>query len=193
MAKLSAFGKFFVNRSNEGNSRRFLDTISKHLSFDVSSRCIEIGGGRGFLSYLVYERYHPGRVVVTDYDPSQVEAAKVLFETRFGGIPSNIEFRTADALELPFENETFDAVFGMVVLHHVEKRDWQFRNIPKALDEISRVLKPGGCFCYTELFNKNRIQTYLTNLGFEKIFTKRNWRITDSCVYRKMNQTKRSC
>src|SRR5712691_10001879 len=117
MAKLSAIGKFFVNRSNEGNSRRFLDTIGKHLSLDGSSGCLEIGGGRGFLSYMVYEHYHPGRVVVTDYDPSQVEAAKVMFESRLGAIPPNIEFQTADALDLPFENETFDAVFGMVVLH----------------------------------------------------------------------------
>ena len=107
MAKLSAFGKFFVNRSNEGNSRRFLDTIGKHLSLDASSRFLEIGGGRGFLSYLIYEHYHPGRVEVTDYDPSQVEAAKVLFESRLDAIPPSIEFRTADALDLPFENETF--------------------------------------------------------------------------------------
>ena len=129
--------------------------------------------------------------MVTDYDPSQVEGAKVLFESRLVAIPPNIEFRTADALDLPFDNETFDVVFGMVVLHHVERRDWQFRNIPKALDEIRRVLKPGGCFCYTELFNKNRIRTYLTNMGFEKILTKRNYLITDSCVYRRMNQTNR--
>ena len=187
MAKLSAFGKFFVNRSNEGNSRRFLDRIGKHLSLDVSSRCLEIGGGRGFLSCLIYEHYHPGRVVVTDYDPSQVEAAKVMFEGRLDAIPPNIEFRTADALDLPFENETFDAVLGMVVLHHVEKRDWQFRNIPKALDEIRRVLKPSGCFCYTELFNKNRIRSYLTSAGFSQIFARRNYLITDSCVYRRMN------
>ncbi len=191
MAKLSAFGKFFVNRSNEGNSRRFLDKIGKHLLLDASSRCLEIGGGRGFLSYLIYEHYHPGRIVITDYDPSQVEAAKLLFESRLGTIPPNIEFRTADALDLPFENEMFDAVFGMVVLHHVEKRDWQFRNIPKALDEIFRVLKPGGCFCYTELFNKSRIRIYLRNLGFGKILAKRNYLITDSCVYRKMAQTRR--
>ena len=81
----------------------------------------------------------------------------------------------------------FDAVLGMVVLHHVEKRDWQFRNIPKALDEIRRVLKPSGCFFYTELFNKNRIRSYLTSAGFSQIFARRNYLITDSCVYRRMN------
>ena len=187
MAKLSSVGRFFVNRSNEGNSRRFFSSIRDRLPLDGNSSCLEIGGGKGFLSYLVHQQYHPRRVVVTDYDPSQVEAAGALFESKLGLIPSNIEFRSADALNLPFWNETFDAVFGMVFLHHVEKRDWQFRNIPKALDETRRVLKPGGSFCYTELFNKNRIRSYLTNAGFRKIFVKRNYLITDACVYRKMS------
>jgi ubiquinone/menaquinone biosynthesis C-methylase UbiE len=187
MANLSGIGKFFVNRSNERNSRRFLNGLRDHLTLDSNSSCLEIGGGRGFLSYLVYEQYHPKRVVVSDYDASQVETARVLFESKLGAIPMNIEFWRADALCLPFESETFDAVLGMMVLHHVEARDWQFRHLPRALDEIRRVLKPGGSFCYTELFNKNRIQTYLTNAGFRKIFAERNYLVADSCVYRKIN------
>jgi ubiquinone/menaquinone biosynthesis C-methylase UbiE len=146
---------------------------------------LEIGGGKGFLSYLVYEHYHPRSIVLTDYDPSQVEGAKDLFQTKLGEIPPNVEFRSADALNLPFEKDTFDVVFGMVVLHHVEKRDWQFRNVPKALDGIRRVLKPDGYFCYTELFNKTRIRSYLRNAGFREIFAKRNVLITDCCVYQK--------
>jgi ubiquinone/menaquinone biosynthesis C-methylase UbiE len=187
MAKLSGFGKFFVNRSNKRNSKRFFKIIRDYLALDENSSCLEIGSGRAFLSYEVFETYHPSRIVVTDYDPSQIEAAKSLFASKLGAVPPNIEFRTADALHLEFEDETFDAVLGMVVLHHVEKRDWQFQNVPKALDEVRRVLKPGGSFCYTELFNKNRIRSYLTNAGFSQIFARRNYLITDSCVYRKMN------
>ncbi len=187
MAKLSSIGKFFVNRSNERNGRRFFNTIRDYLTLDETSNCLEIGSGKGSLSYEAFKHYRPKRLVVTDYDPSQVEAAKSLFASKLGAIPSNIEFRSADALSLPFENEMFDAVFGMVILHHVEKHDWQFQNIPKALDEVRRVLRPGGSFCYTELFNKNRIRSYLTSAGFSQIFARRNYLITDSCVYRRMN------
>ncbi len=187
MARLSGFGKFFVNRSNESNSRRFFNNICDYLTLGGNSSCLEIGSGKGFLSYQVFEQYHPRRVLVTDYDASQVEAARALFESKLGAIPSNIEFRSADALNLSFENETFDAVFAMMVLHHVEKRDWQFRNIPRALDEIHRVLKPGGTFSYTELFNKNRIRGYLRNVGLSQVFARRNYLVIDCCVYRKMN------
>ncbi len=131
MAKLSGFGKFFVNRSNERNSKRFFNIIRDYLTLDENSNCLEIGSGKGFLSYEAFEHYHPGRFVVTDYDPSQLEAAKSLFASKLGAVPRNIEFRTADALNLPFENETFDAVFGMVVLHHVEKRDWAVSECPE--------------------------------------------------------------
>ncbi len=185
MAKLSGFGKFFVNRANERNSKRFFKAIRSYLTLDESSSCLELGSGRGSLSYLVYQHYRPRTMVVTDYDPAQVEEAKRLFESRLGIVPMNIEFRSADALDLPFENQIFDAVFAMEVLHYLEKKDWQFRNIPKGLEEIRRVLRPRGVVCYAELFSKNRIRNYLSNTGFQKILGTRSYFFFDTCIYRK--------
>ena len=185
MAKLSSLWKFVVNRSNERNSKRFFEAIRGYLTLDGSSSCLELGSGKGFLSYLVYQQYRPRRIVVTDYDPSQVEEAKELFESKLGTVPTNVEFRSADALDLPFQNEMFDAIFAMMILHHTEKKDWQFRNIPKALEEIRRVLRPGGIFCYTELFSKNRIRNSLSKAGFLEILSTRSYFLFDSCVYRK--------
>lgn len=146
MAKLSGFSKFFVNRSNESNSRRFFDTIHGYLSLSEESSCLELGSGKGFLSWFIYQQFHPGKMVVTDFDPSQVDEARRLFEDRLGSVPSQVEFRTADALQLPFDGNAFDLVLAMVVLHHTEKRDWDFKNVPRALDEIRRVLKMNGLF-----------------------------------------------
>ena len=185
MAKLSGFGKFFVNRSNERNSKRFFEAIRNYLTLDENSSCLELGAGRGSLSYAVYEHSRPRRLVVTDYDPGQVEEARRLFAMKLGTIPANIEFRDADALALPFEDGAFDAVFALMVLHHTEKKDWHFRNIPKALKEIRRVLRPGGVFCYTELFSKNRIRNHLSNAGFQEILGSRSHFFFDSCVCRK--------
>lgn len=46
-------------------------------------------------------------------------------------------FKEIDAQEIPFDDETFDAVIANFMLYHVPDR-------PKALHEIRRVLKPGG-------------------------------------------------
>jgi len=188
MAKLSGFGKFFVNRSNERNSKRFFEAIRGYLTLDGNSSCLDLGAGKGFFSYAVYEHFRRRRLAVTDYDPSQVEEAKKLFAIKLGLIPGNIEFRGADALALPFGNEAFDSVFALEVLHHTEKKDWQFRKIPTALEEIRRVLKPGGFFCYTELFSKNRIRNYLSKAGFQEVLGTRSYFFFDSCIYRKESQ-----
>ncbi|NJC95838.1 MAG: hypothetical protein C3F07_14895 [Anaerolineales bacterium] len=49
----------------------------------------------------------------------------------------NYKFKEIDAQEIPFEDESFDAVIANFMLYHVPDR-------PKAIGEIKRVLKPGG-------------------------------------------------
>jgi SAM-dependent methyltransferase len=50
---------------------------------------------------------------------------------------ASIEFRPANAEELPFVNATFDVVYSFGVLHHTPRVD-------AAVAEVHRVLKPGG-------------------------------------------------
>lgn len=53
--------------------------------------------------------------------------------------PTRFPRFTGDGDSLPFKDMTFDAVFCRSVLHH-------FFDAPKAVREISRILKPGGTF-----------------------------------------------
>ena len=50
-----------------------------------------------------------------------------------------------DALRLPYRDGVLDAVFGFGVLHHLP--DWQ-----GGLQEIARVLKPGGIYFLEEFY-----------------------------------------
>ena len=74
------------------------------------------------------------KVVAFDMAEEQVRAARDhAGET---GI-ANIEFRVADIHEIPFADNTFDIAYANAVLEHL--------NEPvKALEELRRVLKPGG-------------------------------------------------
>ena len=55
----------------------------------------------------------------------------------------NCEIRQSSALELPFEENTFDVVHSWDFLHHVP-------DVPKALSEVRRVLKPEGRYIAVE-------------------------------------------
>ncbi len=103
---------------------------------------LEVGPGNG--TYTVETASwvgDDGRVVAIDIEPRAIERveARALAEG-FG----NIEARLADVISLPFEDETFDAVYMMSVLGELPS--------PKlALLEFYRVLKPTGVIAFSEL------------------------------------------
>lgn len=59
------------------------------------------------------------------------------------------ELTTGDAETLPYSSDSMDFVYSFGVLHHTP-------NMEKAINEVYRVLKPGG-ECYIAVYNKNSI------------------------------------
>jgi ubiquinone/menaquinone biosynthesis C-methylase UbiE len=186
MGVMGSLEKFFVNRANRRTSQQAFNLIRDQLHLSKDSSTLELGAGRGAFSLLLFQEYNPRSVTVTDYEASQVESAKEYFnENLKQQLPPTVDFRTADALNLPFDDGSFDAVFAFRVLHHLEKHEWHYSNIPNGLREIYRVLRPDGLFAYGETFNRFKIRKSLEQVGFEKICAKRSWAISDICVYRK--------
>jgi ubiquinone/menaquinone biosynthesis C-methylase UbiE len=60
--------------------------------------------------------------------------------------PKNARIRQGSALALPENDDKFDMVLMVMLLHHLTGTDWQssWRNVCQALQEGWRVLKPGG-------------------------------------------------
>lgn len=73
------------------------------------------------------------RMTVTDYDEQMLEQAR----KRLKPVEHRCEVLTADATALSFDDDSFDAVFSFIMLHHVIR--WE-----AALEEACRVLKPEG-------------------------------------------------
>ena len=70
-------------------------------------------------------------VLATDYSDGMIVEAKK------GTYPDNLRFEVADAMALPYKENSFDVVLIANALHIVPDPE-------KALSEIDRVLKPGG-------------------------------------------------
>ncbi len=103
---------------------------------------LEIGCGTGHALGWLQRYFRPRRMVATDLDLRMLAAAD-------GRIKKQPRLTTAlacaDATHLPFATGSFDAVVGFGFLHHVPH--WQ-----RALAEVARVLRPGGCYFLEEFY-----------------------------------------
>lgn len=73
-----------------------------------------------------------------------------------------------DGHKLPFKNDYFGSIVSNCVLEHID-------NLPEAINEISRVIKPGGYFVTSVMTNKWEDYLFFTNIfgDFYKKFLKK--------------------
>ncbi|WP_407538698.1 class I SAM-dependent methyltransferase [Deinococcus radiomollis] len=104
------------------------------LALDGSEALLDVGSGPGHFPGRLHAAGHRGRLVGADLSGGMVAAARA----SYGGV----EFVQAGADALPFPDASFDVLTARHMLYHVP-------NVPAALAEFRRVLKPGGHFLAT--------------------------------------------
>ena len=103
---------------------------------------LEMGCGRGAGAKLILRTFQPAGLYVQDLDINMIVKAKQYL----GGVElKKISLSVGDAVGLPFQAGSLDAIFGFGFLHHVP--DWR-----QGLSEIARVLKPSGVYYIEELY-----------------------------------------
>lgn len=110
--------------------------LAKRLAARSLSRVLEVAAGTGVVTRALSTAL-PASVslVATDLNQAMLDHAAAI------GTKRRVVWRQADALQLPFEDGSFDAVvcqFGVMF----------FPDKPKAFAEARRVLKPGGVFVF---------------------------------------------
>ncbi|MCW1966984.1 MAG: methyltransferase domain-containing protein [Anaerolineae bacterium] len=136
------------------------DSIENWTAFYNSKQCVlDIGCGSGFSAsiWLDSPKWHRNTMYV-GADIS--EAVDVAYE-RLGHLP-NTHFVQADALQLPFANGTFDAVFSEGVLHHTP-------STRAALLSAARVLTSGGKFHFYVYRRKGPVREFADDYIRHKI------------------------
>jgi ubiquinone/menaquinone biosynthesis C-methylase UbiE len=136
--------------------RPVFQSTRKHLIEEASGEVLEIGAGTGI--NLPFYKPSVRHVLATDPNPEMVK--RLSSKSESGVVP--IDIQIANAESLPFPASSFDTVVGTLV----------FCSIPhpeKALEELNRVLKPGGnllLFEHVKLSNPmlQAAQTILTPL-----------------------------
>jgi len=101
-------------------------------------RLLDVGSGRGGGASHVHRYLKPAETVGMDLASSAV----ALCERLFAGI-DGLSYQHGDSMDMPFENDSFDAVMNVESSHC-------YPDLGKFLSEVHRVLKPGGSFLYTD-------------------------------------------
>ena len=92
-----------------------------------------IGGATRFLASEV-----GCRISGIDLTPEYIDVARQLAEQT--GLTDKVDYETASALDMPFDDAAFDAAMTLHVAMNIHDREGLYR-------EVARVLKPGSVFC----------------------------------------------
>ena len=125
--------------TREKKAQTIVAILRDHLQSDLKSlSLLDVGCSTGFIANYLSDFF--GQVIGIDIDEPAIDFAK------HQCIKDNLEFLKSDSLEMQFSENTFD----VVVCAHI------YEHVPDAgllLDEIYRVLKPGGA-CYFAAGNR---------------------------------------
>jgi SAM-dependent methyltransferase len=113
-----------------GKFHKLLDPALAGTRF---GQALEIGAGTGYFSLNLLTAGLIDELTCTDISPGML--ATLVENARRLGL--DVAAVTADAEELPFEDQSFDLVLGHAVLHHLPAPE-------RAFSELYRVLRPGG-------------------------------------------------
>jgi SAM-dependent methyltransferase len=126
-----------------------------HYEFPEHADVLEVGCGDGSIWHQNLDRIPPDwRLTLTDMSAGMVDAAREALGDRAA-------YAVADVQELPFEDETFDAAVANHMLFHVADR-------PRALGELSRVLRSGGVLVGT-MVGRDHLNELRALIGEESV------------------------
>ncbi|MBR2586887.1 class I SAM-dependent methyltransferase [Candidatus Saccharibacteria bacterium] len=115
------------------NSGREYEDLADRMAIrkllpDAMENFVDIAGGYGRLADEYISRAK--KSTIFDYSKTELADAKKTYGDR-------INTKAGDIYALPFKDEEFDSLMMIRATHH-------FKDMPKVIEELYRILKPGG-------------------------------------------------
>lgn len=112
-------------------NEEFAGIIAKHCGIFNGSKVLEVGCGTGCFSHYLSAEVENVEFLCLDRDKLLIENGQ-----KMQGVNNSAEYIFGSAFELPFEDDSFDAVYSHTFFNCVESPE-------KAMDEMKRVIKHG--------------------------------------------------
>jgi SAM-dependent methyltransferase len=117
------------------------DQLFARVGIDPSARCLDVGCGGGDVSTTLARMVKNGSVLGTDLDDAKISMATS--EAMAAGI-ANVEFRVADVMAPPADDEAYDVIYVRFLLTHLP-------DPAKALANLVGQLAPGGAIIVEDI------------------------------------------
>ena len=166
MASYMTYGsRIGKQRSRE----RLLDLAQSVAPWMGHGTVLDVGCGRGLMMVGAARRLTSGRAVGIDLWRSEDQAdnspGAAIENARRDGVAERVSVETGDARALPFADATFDMVMSHWVVHNLP--DTADRS--RALDEMLRVLRPGGALVLADIAHHADYRAQLAARGLSDL------------------------
>ncbi|MDQ6654933.1 MAG: class I SAM-dependent methyltransferase [Verrucomicrobiota bacterium] len=148
---------------------RLRDATIRRLHWRGDEQVLDVGCGHGLMLIAAAKRLTTGHAVGIDLWQQEDQARNSAEATRrnlkLAKVEGVAEVRDGDATCLPFQDTTFDVILSSWALHNIyEKSQRQL-----ALQEIWRVLKPGGKIAIIDIRHTAEYARQFAQLGYARI------------------------
>lgn len=134
-----------------------------------SEKVLDVGCGRGLLLNGAARRLPQGKAFGIDLwrgaDLSNNGPEAALANAKAENVADRVEIQTADMRDLPFPDESMDAVISSLAIHNVPGKDGR----AKAIREIARVVKSNGRIALQDIFATDEHVETLLQLGWKDV------------------------
>lgn len=115
--------------------------VVQHVSSVAPKSILDIATGTGDLAIMLAQQTQADKIIGLDISKGMLEIGRE--KVKYANLHEKITMTHGDSENLPFQNDSFDAV---TVSYGVRN----FEDLDKGLSEIRRVLKPGGILVILE-------------------------------------------
>jgi arsenite methyltransferase len=155
------------------SSRRGKFVVWRQILDDLKMRgdeqMLDVGCGRGAVLLMAAGRLTTGHATGIDLWRTRDQSGNAIEATRRNaqaeGVADRVSLETADMTALPFAAGSFDLILSSLAIHNVPGQDKRDR----AIEEIVRVLRPGGRVALADLRNIARYRDRLEALGMADV------------------------
>jgi arsenite methyltransferase len=167
-AIFAGVGGYMVWSSRTGKLE-LRDKLIESLDLKGEEKVLDAGCGRGLMTIAAAKRLKTGKATGVDVWGTGVlsgnssDAAKA--NAKLEGVADKVRFETGDIRKLVYPEKSYDVAVSALAIHNIGDREGR----DKAVNELWRVLKPGGRLLILDLFHAGEYASVLREAGAQDV------------------------